>query len=146
MPIITWYDDPGSLTTRAEKHLSSRTWWESMLSSSHHQEWSRLRESKQLHDPTRYLGSLESLHVRLVFLLNTYLRATQDYFKFIKIHIMVKTTIFQNSKIFKSFVSWSSSFISRKRNFDSVTSIPYIRINLSVTESHSKPFKIQPLS
>ena len=32
-----------------------------------------------------------------------------------------KTTIFQNSKNFKTFVSWSSSLISKKRNFDSVT-------------------------
>ena len=32
-----------------------------------------------------------------------------------------KTTIFQNSKNFKRFVSWSLSLISRKWNFDSVT-------------------------
>ena len=32
-----------------------------------------------------------------------------------------KPTIFQNSKKIKTFVSWSSSLISKKRNFDSVT-------------------------
>ena len=40
---------------------------------------------------------------------------------YVKFRIRNKTTIFQNSKNFKTFVSWSSSLISKKRNFDSVT-------------------------
>ena len=32
-----------------------------------------------------------------------------------------KITIFQNSKNLKTFFSWSSSLISKKQNFDSVT-------------------------
>ena len=50
-----------------------------------------------------------------------FIEMTKSIMVYALVYLFNKTTIFQNSKNFKTFVSWSSSLISKKRNFDSVT-------------------------
>ena len=84
--IIIWRDDSGDSITKANSTCPP---WpgKTILSSSCLQELSRRRKSKRIHKPTWCACSLESLvvsyedsHVLCVFLHNTSLHVTQDFF------------------------------------------------------------------